>query len=69
MREALFIKKNAQKWQEYEHFETDDPDEMANRFTTLVDDLAYAKTFLSPQQSNKAHQRSCGFYLPVYLSE
>ena len=45
MREALFIKKNAQKWQEYEHFQTDDPDEMANRFTTLVDDLAYAKTF------------------------
>lgn len=45
MREALFIKKNAQKWQEYEHFETDDPDEMASRFTTLVDDLAYAKTF------------------------
>ena len=45
MREALFIKKNAQKWQEYEHFETDDPDEMAGRFTTLVDDLAYAKTF------------------------
>ena len=45
MREALFIKKNAQKWQEYEHFETKDPDEMAGRFTTLVDDLAYAKTF------------------------
>jgi len=45
MREALFIKKNAQKWQEYEHFKTDDPDEMAGRFTTLVDDLAYAKTF------------------------
>lgn len=45
MREALFIKKNAQKWQEYEHFETDDPDELANRFTSLVDDLAYAKTF------------------------
>ena len=45
MREALFIKKNVQKWQEYEHFETGDPDEMASRFTTLVDDLAYAKTF------------------------
>lgn len=45
MREALFIKKNAQKWQEYEHFQTDDPDEMASRFTTLADDLAYAKTF------------------------
>jgi len=45
MREALFIKKNVKKWQEYEHLETNDPDELANRFTTLVDDLAYAKTF------------------------
>jgi uncharacterized membrane protein SpoIIM required for sporulation len=45
MREALFIKRNAKKWQEYQHFETDDPDEKAERFITLVDDLAYAKTF------------------------
>ena len=45
MREALFIKRNAKKWQEYQHFETDDPDEKAERFINLVDDLAYAKTF------------------------
>ena len=45
MREALFIKKNVNKWHEYEHLDTKDPDELANRFTTLVDDLAYAKTF------------------------
>jgi uncharacterized membrane protein SpoIIM required for sporulation len=45
MREALFIKRNAKKWQEYQHFDTDDPDEKADRFITLVDDLAYAKTF------------------------
>jgi uncharacterized membrane protein SpoIIM required for sporulation len=45
MREALFIKRNAKKWQEYQHFETDDPDEKADRFITLVDDLAYARTF------------------------
>jgi uncharacterized membrane protein SpoIIM required for sporulation len=45
MREALFIKRNAKKWQEYQHFETDDPDEKADRFIILVDDLAYAKTF------------------------
>ncbi|MFT3936143.1 MAG: stage II sporulation protein M [Chitinophagaceae bacterium] len=45
MREALFIKRNAKKWQEYQHFETDDPDEKADRFITLVDDLSYAKTF------------------------
>ncbi|MBI2731101.1 MAG: stage II sporulation protein M [Sphingobacteriales bacterium] len=45
MREAMFIKKNAQKWQEYQHLQTDDPDETADRFINLMDDLSYAKTF------------------------
>ncbi|HEY5370710.1 MAG TPA: stage II sporulation protein M [Hanamia sp.] len=45
MREARFIKKNVEKWNRYQHEETKDPDEMADRFITLLDDLAYAKTF------------------------
>jgi uncharacterized membrane protein SpoIIM required for sporulation len=45
MREAMFIKKNAKKWNEYQHFTTDNPDETAERFVTLIDDLSYAKTF------------------------
>ncbi len=45
MREALFIKKNAAKWKEFQEQKTDDPDELADRFVTLVDDLAYARTF------------------------
>lgn len=45
LREALFIKRNAEKWKKYQHEATDNPDEMAERFTTLVDDLSYAKTF------------------------
>lgn len=45
MREAMFIKKNAEKWKEYQQLETDNPDETAERFITLIDDLAYAKTF------------------------
>ncbi len=45
MREAMFIKKNADKWQEYQQVPTDNPDEMAERFVTLIDDLSYAKTF------------------------
>lgn len=45
MREAKFIKKNVDKWNRYQHEETNDPDEMADRFVTLLDDLAYAKTF------------------------
>jgi uncharacterized membrane protein SpoIIM required for sporulation len=45
MREARFIKKNAGKWTEYQHQRTSDPDVLADRFITLLDDLAYAKTF------------------------
>lgn len=45
MREAMFIKKNAEKWNEYQQTPTDNPDETAERFITLVDDLSYAKTF------------------------
>ena len=45
MREALFIKRNADKWKTYQHQPTDNPDETAERFITLIDDLSYAKTF------------------------
>ncbi len=45
MREGMFIKKNVDKWNEYQHTQTNDPDETAERFITLVDDLSYAKTF------------------------
>ena len=45
MREARFIKKNVDKWNQYQREETKDPDEMAGRFITLLDDLSYAKTF------------------------
>ncbi len=45
MREAMFIKKNVEKWNKYQHEPSADPDETAERFTTLIDDLSYAKTF------------------------
>lgn len=45
MREGMFIKRNVDKWNSYQQEKTDDPDEMAERFVTLVDDLSYAKTF------------------------
>ncbi|SFW57208.1 stage II sporulation protein M [Chitinophaga sancti] len=47
MRETTFIKKNLPRWKEYQQEPTEDPDEMAARFTSLLDDLAYAKTFYS----------------------
>jgi uncharacterized membrane protein SpoIIM required for sporulation len=44
MREGQFIKQNLDRWEDYQHT-TEDPDEVAKRFTYLVDDLSYAKTF------------------------
>ncbi len=41
----MFIKKNAEKWKAYQHNESESPDETAERFVTLIDDLSYAKTF------------------------
>jgi uncharacterized membrane protein SpoIIM required for sporulation len=45
MREALFVKQNSAKWKAYEQLQTKDPDEMANRFIDITNDLAYARTF------------------------
>jgi len=45
VREGLFIKKNIEKWKQYQYRKANDPDEMANQFTELVNDLGYAKTF------------------------
>ncbi|HMI03164.1 MAG TPA: stage II sporulation protein M [Pedobacter sp.] len=45
MREALFVKQNAEKWKAYEKLQTTNPDELADRFVDITNDLAYAKTF------------------------
>ncbi|HTM66788.1 MAG TPA: hypothetical protein VL093_10735, partial [Flavipsychrobacter sp.] len=44
MREGQFIKRNIDRWKEYQE-PAKDPDETAKRFMNLVDDLSYAKTF------------------------
>lgn len=45
MREGLFIKRNIEKWKKYQYETSTDPDEMAQEFTELVNDLGYARTF------------------------
>ncbi|MDP9078200.1 MAG: stage II sporulation protein M [Bacteroidota bacterium] len=45
MREPLFVKQNSNKWSSYENTSTNNPDELAERFIEITDDLAYAKTF------------------------
>lgn len=44
MREALFIKRNAERWTKYQQEAAENPDEQADRFITLLDDLAYSRT-------------------------
>ena len=45
MREAVFLRQNQARWQQYETQAPADPDEQAARFISLTDDLAYAQTF------------------------
>ena len=45
MREALFLRQNQARWQQYETQPAATPDELAARFVALTDDLAYAQTF------------------------
>src|SRR6218665_87528 len=54
MREALFVKQNSEKWKSYEALKTDSPDELAQRFVDITNDLAYAKTFY-PKSNTTAY--------------
>ncbi len=65
MREALFIKKNKNRWERIQHLPATDADEMAKDFTQLVDDLAYAKTFYP---YSKVTQYINGQASRIYLS-
>jgi uncharacterized membrane protein SpoIIM required for sporulation len=64
VREGLFIKKNIDKWKQYQYHPATDPDEMAGQFTELVNDLGYAKTFY-PQ--SKVTQYLNGLASRIYL--
>ena len=64
MREGLFLKKNIDKWKQYQYEATTDPDDMAQQFTELVNDLGYAKTFYP---HSKVTQYLNGLASRIYL--
>ena len=70
MREGQFIQQNIEKWKIYQYEPTTDPDEMADRFTELVNDLGYAKTFY-PQSKVTLYlnKLASGFYLGIYKNK
>lgn len=67
MREALFIKKNKERWLKNQHAPAEDADEMAKDFTQLVDDLAYAKTFYPTSKVTRyINSEASKIYLSIY---
>lgn len=64
MREGLFLKKNIEKWKQYQYESASNPDEMAQQFTELVNDLGYAKTFYP---HSKVTQYLNGLASRIYL--
>ncbi len=66
----MFIKKNAEKWKEYQHSPTDNPDETAERFITLIDDLSYAKTFYPKSKVTRwINGIAAGIYQSIYQNK
>jgi len=67
VREALFIKKNKNRWEKVQQTSAADPDEMASDFTQLVDDLAYAKTFYPTSKVTQfINSLAAKIYLSIY---
>jgi uncharacterized membrane protein SpoIIM required for sporulation len=70
MREPLFVKQNAEKWKNFESAPTNDPDELADRFVQITDDLAYAKTFY-PKSKTTAYLNglAAGLHQSIYRNK
>lgn len=70
MREALFVKQNSEKWRAYEQTANRTPDELADRYIDITDDLAYAKTFY-PQSKTTAYLNglSAKLHLSIYQNK
>ncbi len=70
MREALFIKKNVEKWNRYQQDKSAHPDETAERFTILIDDLSYAKTFYPKSKVTRwINGLAAGIYQNIYRNK
>ena len=70
MREAIFIKQNTERWRRYENIPTTNPDELAERFIAITDDLAYAKTFYPQSKTTQyLNKLAGGFHQSIYKNK
>lgn len=67
MREALFVKKNKDRWEKMQTQLPVDADETAREFARLVDDLGYAKTFYPTSKVTQfINSLAARIYLGIY---
>jgi uncharacterized membrane protein SpoIIM required for sporulation len=70
MREALFIKQNSERWKNYENLKAISPDELAESFISITDDLAYAKTFYPKSNTTKyLNGLAAAFHQSIYKNK
>lgn len=70
MREGQFIRKNISKWKQYQYEKSSHPDEMAEKFTDLVNDLGYSKTFFPNSRITQyLNSLASGIYLGIYKNK
>lgn len=70
MREALFVKQNTAKWKHYESMQTKNPDELAESFINITDDLAYAKSFYPQSNTTKyLNALAANFHQSIYKNK
>lgn len=70
MRETLFVKQNTQKWKDYENSKSKSPDELAESFISITDDLAYAKTFYPKSNTTKyLNGLAAAFHQSIYKNK
>lgn len=70
MREALFIKRNKDRWQQITHTDNRHPDETANDFIQMVEDLGYSKTFYPNSRiTNYLNAEASKKYISIYENQ
>lgn len=72
MREAQFLKQNAEKWKQFEtELNLDvETEKTANRFVELTDDLAYARTFYQNSNTTKyINALAARFHQKIYKNK
>ena len=70
MREALFVKQNTERWKTYENLKGKGPDDLADSFISITDDLAYAKTFYPKSKTTKyLNGLAASFHQSIYKNK